>query len=133
MPSSFLITITPIYAALIAAVFILLSARVITYRRAHSLTLGDGGDPALLTRMRAQANCAEYAPLGLLLLLLLELQGAPMLALHLLGLMLLIGRIAHAVGFSDRNPNIGLRILGIALTLTMLGLSALGLIVMTLV
>ena len=61
--------ITGLYGALIALVFLALSARVIMYRRANQLGLGDHGDKSLMKRMRAQANCAEYAPFGLLLML----------------------------------------------------------------
>ncbi len=120
--------VTPIYAAILTLLFLGLTARVILYRRANRLSLGDEGDRKLLKRMRAQANCAEYAPLGILLLLLAELQGAPVLALHLLGLGLLAGRLLHAYGFSASPQNLRLRVLGMALTLTMLGVAALGLL-----
>lgn len=93
--------ITPIYAGLIALLFIALSARVILYRRANNISLGDQGDKALLKRMRVQANCAEYAPIGLVLLLICEVLGAPRWVVHLLGLMLLSGRLAHAFGFGS--------------------------------
>ena len=77
------LTITPIYAALIVLLFLGLSWRVILYRRANRLSLGDTGDKNLLKRMRAQANCAEYAPLALLLMVMSELMGSPAVALHL--------------------------------------------------
>ncbi len=121
-------TITAIYAGLLALLFLGLSARVIAYRRANGLSLGDEGDRALLNRMRAQANCAEYAPLGLLLLWMTEAMGAPAAALHVLGLMLLLGRAAHAYGFSAHPQIIGLRVAGTVLTLTMIGVAALGLL-----
>jgi len=92
-------TVTPIYAALLALLFLGLSARVITYRRSNLLSLGDEGDKGLLKRMRAQANCAEYVPIGILLLLLLELTGAPLWLLHALGLSFTAGRLLHAYGF----------------------------------
>lgn len=121
-------TITPIYAALIAIIFLVLSFRVILYRRANRLSLGDSGDKNLLKRMRAQANCAEYAPLGLLLLLLSELQGAPGVALHLLGLALALGRLLHAIGFGSTPQNFMLRQIGMVLTLSVIALSAMGLL-----
>lgn len=123
-----MLTITPLYAALVALVFLVLSARVIFYRRANLISLGDKGDNEMLKRMRAQANCAEYAPIGLLLLLLSELAGAPVLALHLLGLALLGGRVLHAVGFSATPQKMRLRVGGMMLTLTMILLSGLGLL-----
>jgi uncharacterized membrane protein YecN with MAPEG domain len=122
------LSITPIYAALIAALYLFLSARVITYRRGHRVNLGDEGDSKLLRRVRAHANCAEYAPFALVLLLLIELQGAPSVALHVLGLSLLVGRLMHGIGLSLRRQNFTLRVGGMALTLTMIAVSAAGLL-----
>lgn len=121
-------TITPIYAALIALIFVALSARVIGYRRAHRLSLGDEGDKSLLKRMRAQANCAEYAPIGLILILLVELQGAPAIAVHFLGVCLLAGRALHGWAFSASPPVMAGRQIGMALTFTAISFAALGLL-----
>jgi hypothetical protein len=120
--------VTSIYASLVALVFIALSLRVIRYRRLHRKGLGDEGDRSLLKRMRAQANCAEYAPIGLILLAIAELNGAPALALHVLGLALLAGRVMHGYGFSASPPVMGLRVAGMGLTLVMIALTALGLL-----
>lgn len=122
------ITVTPIYVALLALLLLVLSARVILYRREKKLSLGDEGDRQLLKRMRAQANCAEYAPMGLLLLLVAELQGAPAVALHPLGLTLLAGRVVHGIGLSSNPQNTIFRQVGMVLTLSMIGLTALGLL-----
>ena len=121
-------TLTPIYASLLALVFTVLSFRVILYRRAHLISLGDSGDKALLKRMRAQANCAEYAPVAMMLLLLTELTGAPPLAVHTLGIAFVAGRVLHAAGFSATPQKMILRQIGMVLTLLGITLSALGLI-----
>ncbi len=126
------LSVTPIYAALIAGIFIALSARVITYRRSRQLGLGDHGDKSLLKRMRAQANCAEYAPFGLLLLALAELQGVSTPLLHLLGLSLLAGRALHAYGFSASPPIQRLRVLGMTFTFVQITVTALVCLVMAL-
>ncbi len=122
------LTITPVYAGLLALLFFALSWRVIRYRRAHVISLGDNDDKALRKRMRAQANFVEYTPFGLILLLLAEMQGTPALALHLLGASLLAGRLLHAYGFSSTPQKIVLRQMGMALTFAMLLCAALGLI-----
>ncbi|UWR14148.1 MAPEG family protein [Sulfitobacter sp. M368] len=122
------LSITPIYAALIVLLFLVLSWRVILYRRAHRLSLGDTGDKNLLKRMRAQANCAEYAPLALLLMVMSELMGSPAVALHLMGLTLVAGRVLHALGFAATPQKIILRQLGMLLTLLMMAVTALGLL-----
>ena len=108
--------ITSIYAALIAFIFFALCWRVIAYRRANKLSIGDEGDRSLLRRMRAQANCAEYAPFGLLLLLMLEMQNGNALFVHAMGLCLLLGRAAHAYGFAAKPMNLPMRQLGMVLT-----------------
>jgi len=96
-----MLSATPVYAALLAILFIVLSFRVIFVRRGERISLGDGENPALRARVRVHANFAEYAPLALLLMLMAELQGGGAWLVHALGLMLLIGRVTH--GFYDKS------------------------------
>ncbi len=123
-----ILPVTSLYAALLAFLFLALSWYVIMYRRANMISLGDNDDKALRKRMRAQANFVEYTPIGLVLLMLTEAQGAPGFALHLLGLSLLVGRVLHAVGFASTPPKIILRQIGMVLTLLMILLCAIGLL-----
>lgn len=118
------ITVTPIYAAILALLMVGLSVRVILRRGAAGISVGDGGDKELLKRIRVQANCSEYGPMGVILLLVVELSGATVLTLHELGLMLVAGRVMHAVGMSTTPQISALRIMGMGLTFTMLVLSA---------
>ncbi|WP_218014034.1 MAPEG family protein [Rubellimicrobium roseum] len=92
--------VTSLYAALLTTLFLGLTARVILYRRGRRISLGDGGDPEMLHRLRAQGNCAEYAPLGIMLLGLLELADWGATLLHGLGLMLLSGRLIHSMALA---------------------------------
>ncbi|SEK40256.1 hypothetical protein SAMN05443999_101360 [Roseovarius azorensis] len=118
-------TITPLYAGLIGLLFVLLSVRVIAARGATQVSLGDGGERMLVKRIRVQGNCAEYAPIGLLLLAMAELQGAPGWVVHLLGLSLLAGRVLHAIGLG-RTPQITIfRRAGMVLTFAMITFAAL--------
>jgi uncharacterized membrane protein YecN with MAPEG domain len=58
----------------------------------------------MLRTIRAHGNAVEWVPLGLLLLLVIELSGAgTRFTLHLAGGTLLLGRILHAAGFLGRN------------------------------
>jgi len=109
-------TITPVYAALVAFLFVLLSLRVIGARRQAKVALGDGGDRLLLRRLRAHGNFAEYAPMVIVLMALGEWQGAPVLTLHIIGFCLLGGRLVHAYGVSQEPENYRLRVTGMALT-----------------
>lgn len=124
--------ITALYAIPIALLFVGLSWRVITYRRSNQLGLGDHGDKSLTKRMRAQANCAEYAPFALLLMALVELQGAAPSVVHLIGLLLLVGRVAHGFGFSASPPKMRLRAGGMLLTFASYGVAIASLIVQAL-
>lgn len=117
-----MLTITPIYIGLVALLFLWLSYRVIDGRRMHGVSLGDGGHTDLNRRIRAQANCAEYAPIGLIMVLSAELQGAAPWMVHALGLTLLAGRVAHGAGLTSARPQPMLRMSGMVLTLvSMLG------------
>ena len=60
--------VTPLYAALLALWFVVLSLHVIRCRREARVSLGDGGNGRLQRAIRAQANFAEYVPLALVLL-----------------------------------------------------------------
>ncbi|MCF2870179.1 MAPEG family protein [Octadecabacter sp. G9-8] len=108
--------ITSIYAIPLAVLFIILSVRVITYRRANQLGLGDHGDKSLMKRMRAHANFTEYTPFALVLMIMVELHGPGAIILHVIGGLLLAGRLAHGYGFSASPPKMNLRVGGMALT-----------------
>lgn len=116
--------ITPLYAALAAAVMIVLSLRVIGARRSRRVAIGDGADEDMTRRIRAHGNFAEYTPLALVLILLLELGEAPAWQLHLLGAALILGRIVHAWSLTAHSGN-G-RLAGMALTFFVLAAGALG-------
>ncbi len=109
--------ITGLYAALAALLIVFLALRVILRRKSAGIGIGDGGDHELAKRVRAHANAVEYLPIGLLLLLLLELdQTAPALV-HAFGITLVVGRMLHAFGLSKTSRiSIG-RALGIVLSM----------------
>jgi uncharacterized protein len=110
--------ITPLYAAPIVLLFMFLSIRVIRYRRSKLVAFGDQGDKDLLRLIRAQGNCAEYAPVGLILLLMAELTAAAPLGLHIAGALLVIGRITHGIGLGHYPRIITARVVGITCTFT---------------
>ena len=115
-----MVVITTFYASLLALFFVWLSLYVIKLRRRFQVRLGDGENNELRAAISAQANAAQYIPFALLLMLMLELNQAHVLLLHLLGLMLLSGRLIHARGIlKDQIP---LRVKGMQLTLfTLIG------------
>jgi uncharacterized membrane protein YecN with MAPEG domain len=62
------------------------------------------------------ANFAEYVPLALVLMALAEVQGQPGWTIHLVGVLLAVGRIAHAYGVSQAPRILKLRVLGMVAT-----------------
>jgi uncharacterized protein len=122
------VPVTSVYVALLALLLCGLSIRVLRLRRRLQLLIGDGGDSVLRRAMRVQANFAEYVPMALLLLLLLELGGSSAIVLHGFGIALLIARAAHAIGVSRVDERVGWRIAGMSLTFSLLGLGAVALL-----
>jgi uncharacterized protein len=122
--------VTPIYAALLAILFVVLSVRVIQVRRSLKVAIGAGGHPALERAMRVQANFAEYTPLALILLAFCEMKGAPSLVIVLFGAALLAGRVSHAWGVSQAEEDLRFRMVGMMLTFTVIGLMAATLLVL---
>lgn len=119
------VSITPVFAGLLALLYVVLTVRVIAARRSERIGLGDQGNRKLMRRMRAHSNCAEYVPISLLLMLMLELMGAAPGLLWGLGTALVAGRLAHAYGFSAE-PELGnLRIAGMVLTFAVIIVAAL--------
>lgn len=117
--------ITAFYASILAALYILLSVRVIAQRYEAKVEIGHGESPQLLRRMRVHANFAEYVPLALILMTLSESLKVPSLFLHLLGLGLVAGRVIHAYGLSQTPHILKLRRLGMMLTFGVIGILAL--------
>ena len=69
--------ITPVYAAILALLFVFLSVRTIRFRRRFSVAIGNGEHNLLARASRAHGNFAEYVPLALLLIYFIE-RGAAM-------------------------------------------------------
>lgn len=95
-----------------ALLHIWLSIRVSQIRRTRKILHGDGGDPAMLRRMRAHANYAENAPIFLVLLVLLELAVVRDEFLWAATIVFFLARIVHAFGM-DSDKLSKLRIVGV--------------------
>ncbi|HET7557257.1 MAG TPA: MAPEG family protein [Rhodanobacteraceae bacterium] len=109
--------ITGLYAALGALLIFVLALRVMQLRHRHRVGLGTGGDESLARAIRAHANAIEYLPIALLLLLILELDQTRAWILHVFGIVLIVGRILHAIGLSSHAGTSFGRFVGTALTM----------------
>lgn len=112
--------ITLLVASLHVLLYIVLTVRVVLLRRSTRIGVGSGGDPAMALRVRVHGNFAEYVPLALLMLALLELCAVPAALLWTFGLALLLGRVLHAIGLGGSAGYSFGRFSGALLTLVVL-------------
>lgn len=122
-------SVTPIYAVLLVPIFMILWMRVSAIRSATGVSFGDGGNPVLLHRMRQHGNFIEWVPFVLILMILAEGTGAPAMYLHVTGVLLVLGRIAHPFGLKPDHAGHPLRYVGngsnlLALLVVAVGLAA---------
>ena len=112
--------VTPLYAGLLGLLLIVLAFNISRYRVGLKIRFGDGDHPALRRAIRAHANLTENAPLALILLLSVEVQGFSAAVVHALGGTLVIGRVLHAFGLSRYEGASAGRAAGILLTWVMI-------------
>jgi uncharacterized protein len=110
-----------LFAGLCALVQTVLTAMVISRRIQARVSLLDGGDQTLIRRIRAHGNFIETAPIALLLLALLEMNGLGAAWLWGFGSMLIAARLLHAFGLMARNARWA-RLLGMAMTLAVISI-----------
>jgi len=112
-----LLPITLTTAGATALIAFWLAMRTGNVRRAAKVSIGDGGDSALICRMRAQANFTEYAPFILILIALIEFTAGSSIWLWVASVAFLVARIAHPLGMDGLK---GARMFGTALTFLLL-------------
>jgi uncharacterized membrane protein YecN with MAPEG domain len=115
--------VSMITAGLLGLLLVILSIRVTLIRRADGISVGDGGNAALNLRMRAQGNCTEYVPTGLLLLFLAEQGFGATWFVIALAATFVVGRVLHPIGMGLPAPNVP-RVVGMVCTWTPMGLLA---------
>lgn len=121
--------ITAFYGGLLGVLCIVLAVLVINQRRISHIGIGDGGNKNLALAGRAFGNFTEYAPLALVLFVLLEVCGGPRLAVHLCAGAFVVGRIGHAYGISRSSGESPGRAVGVTLTFLSMLVAAIWLIV----
>jgi uncharacterized protein len=114
-----------LYVGLFGILLIILSLQVSLVRRDARVALGDGDNETLRRRIRAHGNFVEFVPIALLLLALAEHTGMGSLFIHLFGIILLVGRIAHAYGICQKDEVFIFRMVGTIATLSVIGILSL--------
>lgn len=92
--------ITIYFALPLTLLFVLLAFRVASLRRVLKIGFGDGNNDEIKKALSAQHNAAENIPLAIILLLLLELNGAASPVLLTCGSLMLLARLYHAWSLS---------------------------------
>jgi len=120
-------SITAGYLGILGLLYAVLGMQVSRLRRGNRVLFGDGDNIKLRSAIRAHANFAEYVPIIVLMVAMLEISGLPALTVHLLMAALLIARLLHPLGMyvGPRTLQFQIcRVGGIVLTLLVLIASA---------
>lgn len=116
--------VTSLFAALLTLLYIVLAVRIIRLRWRERVGIGTGDSLPLKAAVRVHGNFAEYVPLGLILLALMEANNASELMLFAMGGVLFIARIFHAIGLTKSIGVSIYRTIGVLGTFSMLLVSA---------
>lgn len=109
--------LTASYAAVLALIYVAMSAYVIATRAKRNINIGDGDDPYMRLAIRRHGNMTEYVPFALLLMGFAEILGLGSVWLHLAGFALIGGRILHALGLNVTGTLTAARVVGTSATL----------------
>ncbi|PLM95307.1 hypothetical protein CWN24_28595, partial [Klebsiella pneumoniae] len=94
--------VSALYAVLGALLLVKFSFDVVRLRTQYHVGYGDGGFSELQVAIRVHGNAVEYVPIGLILLLFMEMNGAQTWMVHVCGILLIVGRLMHSWGFHHR-------------------------------
>ena len=110
--------VTALYAGLLALLYMKVSLDVISSRRGHQISLGNGKSGEIEAIVSAHSNFAAYTAFLLFLTFLLETSGQfPTLLLHALAATFTLGRVLHFMAFRGERMNFQLRAFGMHMTL----------------
>lgn len=112
-----MLPITALYAALLALIGVVLASGSGLMRMKTGVSLGPGTDARQIVAFRRHGNFAEWVPLTVILIAILELNGVNETAIHVLGASLVIARIAHPIGLKADDMSGAGRAIGAALTM----------------
>ena len=116
-------------AAAAAIINLWLAIRIGRVRGKEKIIHGDGGNPELIRRMRAQSNFIENVPLALILIGAIEATGKGGDWLAIVGAVLMLARVSHAIGMDNPGGN-AWRSIGVMVTmLTLIGLAVVAVLI----
>lgn len=97
--------ITLIYASIFALFALVLSFRAGSFRgkTGVSVLFGEPANMELAQKVRVHQNFLEYVPILLIAFGMIELNGGNSMFLYIVGDLLIVSRIAHAIGLRHDN------------------------------
>ena len=107
--------VSALYVVVGALLVMKFALDVVRYRRQYRVAYGDGGVYDLKIAIRLHGRAIETIPLALLLLIVMEMNGADIWMIHITALLFFAGRLLHAYGL--RNSVMKGRQYGMMLTL----------------
>ncbi len=111
-----MVTTTALYAGILALISIVLANRAGMTRARLNIPLGDGGNSNLIAAIRGHANFTEFVPFIVVMMAMIELDGAQKWWLHALGGAIVLARIIHPLGLSTEQMSSPLRMIGSMMT-----------------
>ena len=113
--------ITIFYSIILTTFMLILAFRVIDLRKSPVTKFLHSDDrvvdeETLRRAVIGHGNLIEYAPLFLILMLVMEIKGLDSTYLHISGVVFTVGRLMHGIVFSFMKPNLLLRVGGMILT-----------------
>ncbi len=118
---------------LLTLIFLSLSINVIKKRRYLRVAIGHGNQTILQRAIAAHKNFIDYVSFALILQLALAALNAPAWLILLLAIMLVAGRISHALSILKyellTEPLFHFRVIGMSLTFSAIFISSIALIV----
>jgi uncharacterized protein len=112
-----IVPVSAVFAAVLGLLLLFLSFLVSRYRLTFKHGLGVSDDIDFQATVRAHANLVEYAPIGLIMLAIAELNGVSSTLIYWTGMGFVVGRLLHAFGMINGRggPHMA-RMAGILLT-----------------
>lgn len=108
--------ITAPFAGALALLMLWLAIDVTRNRARTRVSLDVTTDGRLQTAARRFGNAAEYVPIGVVLMALVEANGAAAAVLYVIGGLLLAGRVIHPFGLDPERARTAARVVGMVLT-----------------
>ncbi|HHS82647.1 MAG TPA: hypothetical protein ENJ68_03925 [Devosia sp.] len=119
-----ILVITPLYAAVLALMFLVLRTMVTVERARSGISILTGNNTNLAVKSRRFGNFIETVPFALILMGFAEMEGTAPALVHGAGILLLVSRLLHPLGLHPEKGNHPLRILSGVLTMATFALGA---------